>query len=351
MEEEMVRSTFRIAAALSLVVASLAFAACGSDNSDAESTSGSGSQSGATASAEGAKFGAIVLTKQGEFYLAYERAMKAVAKEAGADLTLLDSDTRVEKQQENMENLLTTGTDAIALSPVDAASAAPLIKQAEAQDAKVVTVTVPTDGVPVVVEDALAAGRQGGVAAARYFKRAFPGTPINIAIVGFPQLQQTVDRADGFVAGVRSVDPSARVVVSQDGGAVLDKATTTAENMLQAHPEANVWFGINDDSALGALNALKGAGRGTVKDRELVVGFDGSAKAIQELLDPGSALKVEVGNEPRSYAELAFEAMVKLNAGEQVTERNVVPVTLLTPAMREAELRDYYRTQWSAELP
>ena len=341
------RRTHGIATMLTLVVALFAVSGCGDD-----SDSGGGSDAEAAgSSAEGAKFGAIVLTKQGEFYLAYERAMKVVAEEAGADLTLLDSDTKVEKQQENMESLLTTGTDAIALSPVDAASAVPLLKQADAQGAKVVTVTVPTDDAPVVVEDALAAGKQGGVAAAEYFKKEFPDTPIRIAIVGFPQLQQTVDRAKGFVDGVKSVDSEAKVVVEQDGGAVLDKATSAAENMMQAHPEANMWFGINDDSALGALNALKGAGRGTVDDKELVVGFDGSAKAIQELLDPKSALKVDVGNEPRSYAELAFDAMVKLNDGGTVEQRNVVPVTLLTPDMSEAELREYYRTQWSAELP
>lgn len=339
------RTKFGLTAVLSLVVAMVVFTACGSGSSD------SGADGGGSGSADGAKFGAIVLTKQGEFYLAYERAMKAVAKEAGADLTLLDSDTRVEKQQENMESLLTNGTDAIALSPVDAASAVPLIKQAEGQGAKVVTVTTPAEGAPVVVEDALAAGREGGVAAARYFQKKFPGTAIKIAIVGFPQLQQTVDRARGFVDGVRSVDPRAVVVANQDGGAVLDKATTVAENMLQANPDANVWFGINDDSALGALNALKGAGRGTVGDKELVVGFDGSAKAIQELLEPRSALKVEIGNEPRSYAKLAFDAMVALNDGKEVEERNVVPVTLLTADTSEAELRDYYRTQWSAELP
>lgn len=338
------RRKFGLMAVLALVVAVFALGACGGDSE-------SSADGGEAGSVEGAKFGAIVLTKQGEFYLAYERAMRAVAEEAGADLTLLDSDTRVEKQQENMESLLTNGTDAIALSPVDAASAGPLIKQADAQGAKVVTVTTPAEGAPVVVEDALAAGREGGVAAAEYFKRNYPDTPIKIAIVGFPQLQQTVDRARGFVDGVRSVDPRAVVVADQDGGAVLDKATAVAENMLQAHPEANMWFGINDDSALGALNALKAAGRGTVDDKELVVGFDGSAKAIKELLDPRSALKVEVGNEPRSYAQLAFDAMVALHQGEPVRERNVVPVTLLTADMSEAELRDYYRTQWSAELP
>src|SRR5699024_1216337 len=109
-----------------------------------------------------AKYGIVVLTKQGEFYLAYERAMTAIAEEQGVDFTLLDSDTKVEKQQENMDSLLTLGVDAIALSPVDAASAVPLIKQAAAQDVEVVTVTTEAEGAPVVVEDALAAGKQGG---------------------------------------------------------------------------------------------------------------------------------------------------------------------------------------------
>ncbi len=334
----------RLAAVLG-VVAALGIAGCGSDDNNDTATNGSGS------GADGAKFGAVVLTKQGEFYLAYERAMKAIAQEQGADLTLLDSDTKVEKQQENMESLLTRGVQAIALSPVDAASAEPLIKQADAQGAKVVTVTTEAEGAPVVVEDAKAAGREGGEAAAKYFQEQYPDTPIKIAIVGFPQLQQTVDRADGFVEGVKSVDADAEVVANQDGSAVLDKATTVAENMLQANPEANLWFGINDDSALGALNALKGAGKGTVDDQQLVVGFDGSAKAIQEILNPRSAFKMTVGNEPRSYAQIAFDTMAKLHAGEDVEQRNVVPVTLLTPDMSQEELAEYYRTQWSAELP
>lgn len=338
------RKTGRVAVVFG-VVAALGLTACGGDSKD--DTAGKGAGSGA----DGAKFGAIVLTKQGEFYLAYERAMKAIASERGADLTLLDSDTKVEKQQENMESLLTKGVNAVALSPVDAASAGPLIKQADGQGAKVVTVTVEADGAPVVVEDARGAGKKGGVAAAEYFQKQNPKTPIKIAIVGFPQLKQTVDRAEGFVEGVQSVDPEAKVVVTQDGGAVLDKATTVAENMLQANPDANVWFGINDDSALGALNALKGAGKGTIDDKQLVVGFDGSAKGIQEILNPKSAFKITVGNEPRSYATIAFDAMAKLHAGEEVQQRNVVPVTLLTPEMSEAQLREYYSTQWSAELP
>ncbi len=335
----------RRGAAVLGIVAALGLAACGGDSDDGSSSASSGGDG------SGAKFGAVVLTKQGEFYLAYERAMKAIAEERGADFTLLDSDTKVEKQQENVESLLTQGVNAIALSPVDAASAGPLIKQADGQGAKVVTVTVEADGAPVVVEDARGAGKQGGEAAAKWFQSEYPDTPIKIAIVGFPQLQQTVDRAEGFVEGVKSVDAEASVVVTQDGGAVLDKATTVAENMLQAHPDANLWFGINDDSALGALNALKGAGKGTVDDKQLVVGFDGSAKGIQEILNPKSAFKITVGNEPRSYAQIAFDTMAKLHEGEDVEERNVVPVTLLTPEMSEAELREYYSTQWSAELP
>ncbi|WCB94865.1 DNA binding protein [Baekduia alba] len=329
--------TWRVAVVAAVACAlALAVSACGSGGS------GSGGNG---------KYGVVVLTKQGEFYVGYQRAMQKIAASAGTDVTVLDSDAKVEKQQQNVEDLLTKGVDAIGISPVDAASAQPLIKQAEGQKVPVVTVTVPTPGVPVVVEDSVAAGREGGKAAAQWFQKNYPNTPIRIAVVSFPQLQQTVDRAKGFVAGVQSVDPKARVVVSQDGSAVLDKATTAAENMLQAHPEANLWFGINDDSALGALNALKGAGRGTVAKKDLVVGFDGSAKGITEILNPQSAMKVDIGNQPYTYAKMAWDAMVALHDGKKPAARSVPPVTLLTPAMGAAKLKKFYEQQYGAVLP
>lgn len=321
------------------LVAALA-AGCGSEQ---------GSGGGTSEAPKGDKIGVVVLTSGHPFYQSYQKHWQKLAADNNLDLTLLDSDTKVEKQQQNFDDLLNKQVKGIVISPVDAASATPLVKQAEGQGVKIATVAVQVEGAPVVIEGAYQAGFQGGVAAAEWIKENRPNWKIKMAIVTIPQLQQTVDRANGFIAGVQSVAKNAEVVTQQDGGSVLDKATTTAENMLQAHPEANLWYGVNDDSALGALNALKAAGRGTNKT-ELLVGFDGSAGALKELLDKDSALKVEIGNLPFSYAQTALKVIQDSIAGKQVPEANPVPVKILTDQTPEAEIRTYYETEYGGTL-
>ncbi len=74
---------------------------------------------------------------------------------------------------------------------------------------------------------------------------------------------------------MKSHAPDVKLVSRLDGFAVRDKAMAVMEDILQAHPEVNVVFGINDDSALGALAAMEAAGK--TKNNELIVGFDGTA--------------------------------------------------------------------------
>jgi ribose transport system substrate-binding protein len=213
-----------------------------------------------------------------------------------------------------------------------------------------VTLAVETDLAPYAVEDSIEGGKSGGVAAAEYFQKQNPGVPIKIALITQPQLQQTVNRADGFVEGVKSVDPTAEVVAQQDGGGALDTATKAAEDLIQKSPDANVWFGINDPSALGALNALRSAGKGKISDGQLVVGFDGSAPALQELLDPTSALKVEVGNQPKVFANDVFAALIKLRSGEDVEHAIKAATKLLTGDDSDEEIRAWYSEQWGGTL-
>jgi ribose transport system substrate-binding protein len=316
-------------------LATIALTGCGDDDA------GDGAAGGG-----GPSFGVVMLTAQHPFYQAYGNHWERIG---GNGTSILDSATKVEKQQSNVESLLSEGVDAVAISPVDAASAVPLIRQAEEAGASVVTVAVETPEAPVVIEGAYQGGFEGGKAAGEWVKEHHPDWDVRMGIVAFPQLQQTVDRARGFVDGVKSVIAGAKVAVEQDGGAVLDKATQTAENMIQAHPEANVWFGINDDSALGALRALKAAGRGT-PETDLVVGFDGSAPALKELLDAGSALKVEVGNLPRSYARTAHQVLQDQLADREVPHVNPVPVKLLTEDMRRAEIEEYYASEYGGSI-
>ena len=92
---------------------------------------------------------------------------------------------------------------------------------------------------------------------------------------------------------------------SVDGGAVIDKALPATSDMLTKNPEINVIFGINNDSALGAIAALKAVGKYS-SDWGAVASIDGSKPAMNELLNPDSPWKAETGYPPYDYAVNTF---------------------------------------------
>jgi len=86
-----------------------------------------------------------------------------------------------------------------------------------------------------------------------------------------------------------------------------------AEDLLQGFPRLAGIFGINDDSALGALAAVEAAGRKEI----VIVGYDGIPEARQAILR-GSALKADVVQYPLEIGRITIETIAKHLAGESV---------------------------------
>ena len=137
----------------------------------------------------------------------------------------------------------------------------------------------PTDGCATLVSiDDYKAGVQVGVWAGNYVKENMGGKA-SILDVGLPALTTTVARSKGFIDGIKSVLPDAKVAQSVDGKGLKDEAIKVSADALTAHPDVNVIFGINDDSALGGLQAYTAAGMDPSK--VLVVGFGCEGKACK----------------------------------------------------------------------
>ena len=98
------------------------------------------------------------------------------------------------------------------------------------------------------------------------------------------------------------------------------------EDILQSHPEVNVVFGINDDSALGALAAMEAAGK--TKNGELIVGFDGTPDA-REAIKRGSILKADVMQDPVAFAKASIDAALKALKGEKLPANTITATKVL----------------------
>jgi len=121
------------------------------------------------------------------------------------------------------------------------------------------------------------------------------------------------------------------------------------ENLLQAHPDINILFGCNDDSALGGMSAMQAAGK-TIPDN-LVVGFDGALKGMQELMKE-SMFRCDIAQLPYTYSTIMMEKAVGLVKGDIKMEDLVAAgYDLKTPLVVTKENAQEVYDEFSGYMP
>src|SRR5215210_9504457 len=94
--------------------------------------------------------------------------------------------------------------------------------------------------------------------------------------------------------------------------------------MLQGNQNLKGIFGINDDSALGALSAAEARGKSDL----VIVGYDAIPEAVKAI-QRGSALKADVAQQPKDLGAKTIEAIAAHFSGGQVQKSIAVPVKIV----------------------
>ncbi len=145
-------------------------------------------------------------------------------------------------------------------------------------------------------------------------------------------MESVIQRVRGFEEELAAT-PGVQVVAKLSGHGVKDGAFRTTEDILQSHRDLGAIFGINDDSALGALAAVEKAGR---QGRVVIVGFDAVPEARRAIGD--GRIYADVVQQPRLIGRQTIEAIADYLAGEPVPPQMLIPCALYTQedAQREA---------------
>jgi ribose transport system substrate-binding protein len=285
-------------------------------------TSGPGGQGGPAGGASSAKrIGVTLLTREHEFYRELEAGLLEAARKAGYELIITSVDFDLAKQQSQIENFIVQRVDAIVVCPADSKGIGPAIEQANQAGIPVFTADIAAQGGQVVshiASDNLAGGRL----AAEFIAKALNGQG-EVGIIGQPEVQSGLDRELGFKEEMKK-HPGIKVAASLNGGGLRDKALKAAEDMLQGNPNLKGIFGINDDSALGALSAAEARGRNDM----VIVGYDAIPEAVKAI-QRGSALKADVAQQPRDLGARTIEVIGKHFAGGPVEKSISVPVKIV----------------------
>lgn len=178
----------------------------------------------------------------------------------------------VEEQVKIMEDMIQQGMDAIIVHCADSNGIMPGVRKA--QEAGILVLTI---GTPAAEPTFLRTGvnyRETGEVIAEEIAKALDYKGNVIILEGPPGAANAIERLEG-INSVFAKYPDIKVVASQTANFKRTEGMQVTENLIQKHTDVNAIIGINDESALGAIQALKAAGM----DNVLVAGFDGSADA------------------------------------------------------------------------
>lgn len=248
-------------------------------------------------------------TQNNTFQSTMTKQFKQLAKKKGYKFVTLDPDYDLNKQLSQMQDAANQKFDAVFVIPVDSKG----IRQGlqTLSDANVPVINVDTAVVKedrelvktVIATDAFQAGKLVG----QKMVKDYPNGA-KIAILDFPENESCVQRVKGFLAGLGNNKSKFKIVSQQDGKAALDKSMPIAEDILQANSDLDAFFCINDPSSLGAVAAIKSAGK---KGKVGVYSIDASPEGKQALIDGSfNGLAAQV---PIEIAKTAFQKAVQLS--------------------------------------
>jgi ribose transport system substrate-binding protein len=281
---------------------------------------GSGSKTAATTPAGGKRIGVTLLTEQHGFYQALRAGLEAAAKEKGYQVFVTSGEFDAAKQANQVDEFIAQKVDAIVVCPCDSRAVGASIAQANQANIPVFTADIANaSGMGKVVSHIASDNREGGRRAGELMAQAIGGKG-TVAIITHPEVTSVQDRVAGFKETIAKY-PEIKIVEELSAEGKRDRAVKVMEDILQSHPNLDGVFGINDDSALGALAAIEAAGKSA---KIKIVGYDANPEA-QEKIKAG-AIYGDVMQDPARIGRLTVEAIAKHFAGEPVDSLVPVPV-------------------------
>lgn len=283
--------------------------------------------SGGLAQAKGLKIGFSQVTLQSPFYVQLKNGAEAAAKASGDTLVFLDANGDVSKQNNDIQDLITQGVNAIIINPVNPEAVAPSLEAAAAAGIPVITVDRPVKGGKVVAHvgrDNKAMGKLVGEAVVARLKADGVKNAKIIEIQGDAGGAVMMDRRDGFHDAIKGSGNT--IVEGPYAEYIRANAVTAMQDLLQANPDVKVVYAHNDDMALGALQVLKENNRNDV----LIAGVDGLSEALQTMTT-GKQYVATALNDPQYLGDVTIQVAREAAAKKSVPSFVDAGTALVTP--------------------
>lgn len=269
------------------------------------------------------------------FHIWYQIVIEVMKRRAalyGIEIEVADANLSVDNQIGQARDLVARN-DVLVLTPAATSGLEPVLKIGEDAGVPVVVEANPVDGMLTLIAICdYDAGYDLGLWVGTNVRKN-DGSSLRILDVGLPWLRPCLLRSEGFVDGVRSIQPDAIVVASINGEATPSIARKIAHDALKENGDVDVIFAMDDETAQGAYKGYLDAG--FTADTVTVAGFGLSGEPEKEWLLRREALKVSQAMFPEYVGLRCIDAAVRLFDGQNVSTRDVIPTVSMTPELLE----------------
>jgi ribose transport system substrate-binding protein len=246
------------------------------------------------------------------------QAVRLGAEKAGRDYKVVvtyegpETEAMVDKQMDMLQTDLGKNPSAIVFAALDSKAAIPLLQEAKKRKIPIIAFDSGVDSdIPVTT---CATDNIAAAALAADKMAALIGGSGKVGVIIHDQTSRTgIDRGTGFLNQMKKKYPNIQIIGPQYGGGDHLKSTDLAKAMIQSNPDIKGFFGANEGSIIGVLNAVKEL---DMVGKITVIGYDSGKQQIDAIRSGEEAGAVQ--QDPIGIGYKAVEAAVKAIRGQKV---------------------------------
>ncbi len=253
---------------------------------------------------------------QHQFWQSVKAGSEKAAKDFNVKITFEgpESESQVDKQIEMLQAALDKKPAAICLAALDSKAAVPLLQKAQAANIPVIGFDSGVDSdIPATTA---ATDNVAAAAAAADHMAQLIGNAGEVAIIAHDQTSRTgIDRVKGFTDQIKAKYPNITIVDTQYGAGDPQKSTDIAKAVMQGHPNLKGYFGANEGSMKGVMNAAKELGK---EGKIVMIGYD-AGKQLKDEVRAGIVAGA-ITQDPVQIGYKCVESAVKAIKGEKLNK-------------------------------
>ncbi len=281
------------------------------------------------ASAAGGLISIIVNDPSNPYWLTEGNVAAAEAKKLGYDSTVGASKGDTNTESNLIDTAITNKAVAIILDPANASGSIGAVKKAIAANIPVLLVNAEINQEGLAKAQLVSNNAQGAALGAQQWVKDVGQKGKYVELLGAPSDNNAATRSNGYET-VLSQYETLEKTGSQVGNWDRTQGHDKMQSLLQAHPDITGVISGNDEMALGAIAALKEAGKiSNIK----VGGFDGSPDAVAAI--KAGELQYTVLQPVATFAAKAVQeadSFLKTGKTGAATEKQLFDCVLVTKA-------------------